>query len=284
MSTLDPVLIDQVVKQVVAILQGNVAAPQINTTSLPRIAAPTPVLSPKQPAPRVFVTADILQQRVSVSGQGGLIELAPNERLTPSAMDLAEARHIAVRRLPEASVGVVEAQAECRGATPCSGQADPTSSVPAGEPSSLAPQATSSAIGFVVERVVPSVASAIKALGYDGLSMIDYTQTDCWMANLEALSGAVASGQVRAGVALLPFAADAMMLAGKMRSIRPVQGTCIESVSAALRRFDANLLVVEHAVSTFYEIRAMVRLFASQRTDKPTNPSLMATVARLERT
>ena len=115
------------------------------------------------------------------------------------------------------------------------------------------------------------------------MALVDYTQTDCWVRNLRALCGAVAAGGAAAGVAILPYAAGATLLANKIKGIRAVQGTRPDSVSAALRHFDANILVIEHALSTFHEMRAMVRRFATERTGRPAAEVLMAAVGELER-
>ena len=62
-----------------------------------------------------------------------------------------------------------------------------------------------------------------------------------------------------------------------------MQGTRLESVKAALRHFDANMLIIEHAFSAFHEMRAMIRLFATQRTSHPAGSALLEAVTELER-
>ena len=86
-----------------------------------------------------------------------------------------------------------------------------------------------------------------------------------------------------AGVAILPYAADAMVLANKIRGVRAVQGTRGQSVAAGLRRFDANILIIEHAFSSFHEMRAMVRQFATERPGQAAARTLMEAVNRIER-
>jgi ribose 5-phosphate isomerase RpiB len=95
------------------------------------------------------------------------------------------------------------------------------------------------------------------------------------------LCQAVAAGEVAAGAAILPYAADAMAVAGKVKGVRPVQGTRPESVAAALRHFSANLLVLEHAFSTHHQMRTMLRQIASGA--RGAGEALEAALLELER-
>ena len=79
-----------------------------------------------------------------------------------------------------------------------------------------------------------------------------------------------------------PYAADAIVLANKIAGIRAVQGTCVQSVAAAMRHFDANVLILEHALSTFHEMRMMVRQFVTQRTGVPIAKAVMDAIGQLE--
>ena len=76
----------------------------------------------------------------------------------------------------------------------------------------------------------------------------------------------------------------ARLLAGKIAGIRPVQGTRLASVAAAVRHFDANLLVVEHAFGTYHETRMMIRTFVLDRGVAGAKRSLLEAVAQQERT
>jgi hypothetical protein len=72
-----------------------------------------------------------------------------------------------------------------------------------------------------------------------------------------------------------------MAVAGKVKGIRPVQGTRVESVAAALRHFGANLLVLEHAFSTHHQMRTMLRTLAAG--GKGAGGALEAALVELER-
>ena len=183
-----------------------------------------------------------------------------------AAADVAEEKHVAIQR-------------ESRPLAP-----GPTAETVAdsGAPTQMA-DSGSGPIGLISGGDESKVAGLVTAVGYDAISLVDYNQRNCWMQNLRALCEAIAGGQVVAGVALLPCAADAMLLAGGVRGIRPIQGTRPESVSAAVRRFDANLLILEHAFSTFHEMRSMVRRFATERTGRPVAKALLTMVSEMER-
>ena len=162
--------------------------------------------------------------------------------------------------------------------------ANPGTAAPAANPGTAAPAANPApaALGLVIERADDKVASVLAALSYDGLAVVDYSQTDCWIANLRLLCEAIVSGSVCGGVAILPYAADAMVLANKVPGVRAVQGTRGDSVAAAIRHFAPNLLVIEHVFSTYHEMRAMVRLFAAEAGARPQAKVLMEALAELE--
>ncbi len=136
-------------------------------------------------------------------------------------------------------------------------------------------------IGLVVYRADEKVRNVLAGLPHDGVAVTDFTQGDCWMADLRRLCQAVVTGQVASGAAILPYGANAMVLAGKIKGIRPVQGTRPESVAAALRHFGANLLVLEHAFSTYHPMRSMLRILAAG--GPGANAALKAALEELER-
>lgn len=197
----------------------------------------------------------MLSRRISIAAGGGgaTVSLACNEHLTPAAADLAEEKHLTVTR---ATTPMMAAAADGK------------------------PEGT---IAVITARADAKVASVVSSLCYDGLAMADYNAGECWLENLRGLCEAVGCGAVAAGVAILPYAADAMVVANKTRGVRAVQGTQLESVAAALRHFDANVLVVEHAFCMFHEMRAMVRMFAARRTAAVAGGAVCEAISKLER-
>jgi ribose 5-phosphate isomerase RpiB len=243
----------------------------------------------RPPAPqKVFLTAGMLQQRLAVeAGDGRVVELAPHEFLTPAAMDVADALHLAVRRKPVALPKAPAASSASPGG--CTSTCETTMSAlqkaAAGTSAQPAPgnPPQAAALGLVVERPSDTVRSVLSALAHDGLAVVDYSQTGCWIANTQLLCEAILAGAVAAGAVILPYAADAMVLANKTRGIRAVQGTRAASVAAALRHFAPNLLVLEHAFSTYHEMRAMIRMFAHERPARAAAKALLEAVGKLER-
>ena len=222
---------------------------------------------------RVFLTADVIEQRIRSADKGGVVELAYNEILTPNALDLIDRRRMTVHKAAKPSAQPLPAaQPNNPDSVRATAATCPTGSA-AGR---------SLSIGLVIERPNEKTRSALGPLARDEISLVDYNRTDCSIRNLQSLCEAVASGAVAAGVVIAPYAADAMMLANKVNGVRAVQGTRRESVSAAVRRFGANLLVLEHAFSTYHEIRTMIRVFA-QRDGAPTNVALLDALKTLER-
>lgn len=302
-------LVQKVVEQVIAALAArDPAAPLPGPGGEPSaghrrpVAAEKPSSVPPSPSAgtaspnhaRTFLTYDALTRRLADGkAGGGTIELAHNEFLTPAARDLAEQRNLAVHRLPPP-----DATPRGPAASPTATPGGPSGNSPQGNPNPspsghlrapgepatgplLAPAATGS-IGLVVDRANEKVRGLVDSLYRDGLSLADFNLDACWMSNLRSMCEAIAGGRLPAGVAILPYAPDAMVLANKIRSIRAVQGASRQSVSAALRHFGANVLIVEYAVSTFHEMRSMIRAFAGERGRGGAATALLAALAEVE--
>jgi ribose 5-phosphate isomerase RpiB len=226
------------------------------------------------PPAKVFITAQMLQQRIRASTGNGVVELAHNEYLTPNAVDLIQQRHLTVHKAPKPS----PSHASVNPAAAVAGSGGEAAETPS------SPALSVGAVGVVSDRTDRTTEGLLDALACDGVTLVECNQTDCWIRNLQAMGRSITDGALAAGVAILPYAADAMVLANKMPGIRAVQGTRLQSVSAALRHFDANMLILETAFSSFHEMRTMIRQFASERTASPMADTLLAAVAGLERT
>jgi ribose 5-phosphate isomerase RpiB len=265
-------LVNEVAQQVMRMLRqgtpaatGVIAAAGADTHNPPQTEKPA----------KVFLTADALQQRIAAGGSGS-VELAHNEYLTPNAIDLADRKRLVIRRAvamlpkaPQPGAGSGAMAAVCAAM-----QKPPMAELPA------AP--TSLAIGLVTDKADDRITAMLAGLAREGLALADCNQSKCWMANLCGLCQTVTGGSLAGGVAILPYAADAMVLANKVRGIRAVQGTSAASVSAAMRHFAANVLVLEHAVSSFHQLRQMIGLFARSREAVPAASSLIAMLDDLE--
>lgn len=282
---MDSKLVDKIVEEVIVALgrQGPAGRQGVQTRS--PIAPPvparptgrsgTPAGTPNRPAGKLFVTEEMLRQRLAGGKGNGIIELAHNEFLTPNAADLAAQRHLTIRK----AAGTAARRDNPGEDTP------PAEAIASGVSAPVAPAAPageSASIGLVTDRLGQKVRGAIDALRYDGIALRDFNRTDCLVENLRSMCRAITSSALSAGVAILPYAADAMVLTNKIKGIRAVQGTRPRSVSAALRHFGANVLIIEHAFCTFHEIRTMARLFAAARTAQPLADVLLSAVAELE--
>ena len=223
---------------------------------------------------KVFLTAEDIERRIRSAG-AGVIELAANERLTPMADDLLAERNISVRR----AVTAADAPEFSPTIKSDHDQAVERLSNIARPP---ADRAVTGPVGLVLRDPTETVVAVLQALRHDGPMFADYTKTDCWLRNTEALAADLRNGAVAAGVLMLPYAADGMIVAGKTKGLRPVQATRVESVASAVRRFDANVLVLEHRNSTFHEMRAMVRTFTAARVGRA-DGDIVATIQKLER-
>lgn len=243
-------------------------------------ARSTPKSAPKPPA-KIFVTAEMLLARLA-GADAGAVELAHNEFLTPNAEDLADRKHITIKKTAAKTVSSVsDVSSQLPRADAIAG-AKPQA-VQAAKAQAPATACGSSSVGLVVERADAKVDSLLGALNRDGLALVNFTQTDCWRQNLAALCRAIQGGQVCCGVAVVPYAAGAMVLAGKFKNVAPVQGTRADSVAAALRHYGANLLVLEHAFSTYHEMRSMVQWFAARGGEVGIDKSLVAMIRAQEK-
>jgi hypothetical protein len=135
---------------------------------------------------------------------------------------------------------------------------------------------------LVVDRPSEKTEAVLRALGYDGIRFTAVAASACWMVNLRAMCLQVAGGSMACGVALLPYAANAMVLANKIVGVRAVQATRIESVLGGIRHIGANVLVAEHRLSTFHELRAMTRSFICDRMVSGAAADIVAFIRQLE--
>ncbi len=217
----------------------------------------------------------MLGRRLAAGSEGGTIELAYDEFLTPSAEDLAARRHVTVRKAPRPALRAIARQA-AGSPNPADEQHGLGDNLSVSEPAS-------GSIGVVVRGGRANIDGLLGALSREIPTLVRYDQDTCWIVNTRAMCRDVATGRLAAGVVVLPYAADAIVLANKIKGVRAIQGTRPQSVAAAIRHFDANLLILEHAFSTFHEMRRMIRIFAAQRQTRNTAEVLLAAVSELER-
>lgn len=218
---------------------------------------------------RIFVTAEMLGQRLG-KADGSQVVLAANEYLTPAATDLVAKMNLSISRSLVSTGATKPAQPQ-----------KPKLTVPSIPPATAA--VGTGPVGLVVETPGDKTQSVLSALAHDGVTFIDRTGQDCWATNVVNLCGEIATGQLTAGVVVMKYAAEAMVLANKIPGIRACQGTCVASVSAALRRIGANVLILETAQSTFHELRAMTKAFASQRAVTAINVDVVNKIKSIER-
>ncbi len=219
---------------------------------------------------RVFITGDMLRQRLGQT-DGSAIAIAANEYLTPAAADLVAQMNLSISRSLGAAGATKPAQPQKSKLT-----------VPSIPPARAA--VGSGPVGLVVEKPGDKIQSVLAALAHDGVVFVDRTAADCWPTNVINLCGAITSGELTAGVVAMRYAAEAMVIANKITGIRACQGTCVQSVSAAVRRIGANVLILETELSTFHELRAMTRGFVSQRAVTAINVDVVNTIKSIERT
>jgi len=280
----DSELVNRIVKESLAALgqaQSGPAAMRAGETWRERTAANGAAVTP-QPAPagRVFLTADALRRRVAASKGARVVELAWNETLTPNAMDHVQQMHLEVRRKERAPAERENTQAADRA------QTAETIRTKACRSLSEADEAQSFCncpLGLVISRGDAKVAAVLELVRREGANLVEFQSSDCAVRNLTALCEGVSAGTVARGLVIVPYAAGAMALAGRFRGVRPVQGTRLASVEAAIRQFNANLLVIEHAFTAFHEMRAMIRVFAAGAKRPATDKTLMDAIGRLDR-
>lgn len=303
---MDSELVNRIVKEVLAALGGKPvagAAEAAPSGGGPGASIPSPGPSGRAlpqgrgvdaPAPRkVFITADMLRERLAAGAERGLIALAWNEFLTPGAQDVVHDMRLTVRKGDRPATEEEKTQANAANALKARGVAaktqatgsragsDPTSP-DASSGSSTTSAGQKSTIGLVVYRGGAKVSGVVTALSRGAVRVVEFAGADCVIRNVTALCEALAAGTVPRGVVIAPYGASLMALAGKFPGVRAVQGTRRASVEAALRQYAANLLVVEYAFSTFHEMRALIEVFASAPPAPPKDKTLTDAISRLE--
>ena len=206
-------------------------------------------------AARVWLTVEMLADR---AGGEGVVALAAGEHLTPAAADYAAASGIEVARQPVH--------------TPVTPMA----------PGTIKPAALTRTLGLVANRPDAKCEAALSAATRGGVVTRGFGDSSCWMANTRAMCGAINAGALAGGIIIDRYAAAAMVLAGKIEGIRPVQGVSAQAVQAALRQFNANVLVIGCVGHSVYEIRSMIERFAAGRRMGRERTVLLDAVDQLE--
>ncbi len=252
-------VVDEIVRRVAKALGAEASGPGADSAERPAAAAPAAAAQgASAPGSRVWLTAEMLAERVAA---GKSASLAMNEFLTPAARDYAAAGGIEVVR-----------------GSPLSRPA-PATVVTGGQ---VRPAVLTRTLGLVVNRPDAKVAAALAAVARAGVPTAGFAETECWMSNLRALCEAIGGGELAGGAVIERYAAGPMVLAGKISGIRPVQGVSVAAVEAALRQFDANVLVIGHAVLSVFEIRSMIDRFAAGRRVGRDRTALLDAVEELE--
>jgi len=223
---------------------------------------------------KVFVTAEMLQARLAGSA-GGQLELAGNEFLTPAARDVVDRKSISVHRAPTVPVAAANGPAIAAGPQQALDNLVASAAMPS-------ERATVGPVGLVLDRPGKQVAALLGALRYDGATFVDCNRAGCWAPNLAAAADAIATGDLAVGIAIMPYAADAMVVAGKIAGLRPVQGVSARAVAAGVRHFEANMLVLGYKTATFGQMRATIRTFTAARAGSG-NEDIMAAIKQHER-
>ena len=109
-----------------------------------------------------------------------------------------------------------------------------------------------------------------------------FDATDCWMRNSSAMIKSILAGQIGGGVILVPTGAAATVFANKYRGIRAVLAGSADGVAEAVRELDANVLIVEHKVRAFFEVRTLIKTFITHRRQPRPATAMLDTLARLE--
>ncbi len=229
--------VNTIVRRVMAELAGQAPADPPASSAPVRTA---PVVSAPRAAGavfgRVWLTVEMFADR---AGANGSVTLAGNEYLTPAAVDYAAARGVEVVR------------------------AAPAADAPT--PRRVTPAALTRTLGLAVHRPDPKVESVLAAVTRGGVVTRGFAESDCWMANTRAMCAEINAGALAGGVFVDRYAAAGMILSAKIDGIRPVQGVSVQAVQAALRQFDANVLVIGHVGHSVYELRSMIDRFSTGR-------------------
>jgi len=276
---LDPTLVDRIVKEVLTAMGAD--AP--TATGAPSQPAPAAASSAEQtdsglpaspgeeaaPAKKAFVTAEELTRRLGASNGNGL-ELASNEYLTPAAADLIAQRHLTVTR----RVAPVQPKANPMPSEWTSLGAQPARPRP--------PAAGPGPVGLVVEEPRQKIEMVLGALRHDGIRLLPYEVTSCWIENLSSLCGDLCDGKLKLGLAMLSAPAQGVVLANKFKGVWAVQGTEAEAVSAAIEQIGVNVLILDAARATFHQLRHMTRTFITDRMIEGTFAPAVAAIRKLE--
>jgi ribose 5-phosphate isomerase RpiB len=215
--------------------------------------------------PTAWLTAELFALRARGRQD---VHLESHEKLTPAAADFAVVNGIEIK---------ADAPAAPSGPAAC---ADGACSAPA-LPGRLGAMLRTT--GLVVHRGDLKVQAVLASLGRGGLPLRGYDASDCPLTNSRAMCQAIVVGDLAGGIIIDRYAAAPMVYAAKFGGIRPVQGVSTAAVEAALRQYQANVLVIGHADVSSYQIKGMIERFVAGAGIAVAGNSLTEAIEQLER-
>jgi ribose 5-phosphate isomerase RpiB len=127
------------------------------------------------------------------------------------------------------------------------------------------------------------VQAVLASLGRGGLPLRGYDASDCPITNTHSMCQAIVAGELAGGIIIDRYAAAPVVHAAKFAGIRPVQGVSTTAVEAALRQYQANVLVIGHADLSGYQIKTMIERFVVGAGSAVAGNRLTAAIEQLER-
>jgi ribose 5-phosphate isomerase RpiB len=143
--------------------------------------------------------------------------------------------------------------------------------------------ATTAAWGIAQERPHPLVRSAVESLARDGLSVRalqpEAKETPCRWA--QAIAECIARGECRGGVVFCDDGGLVCCVANKVSGLRAAAAASVAQAARAVQTLGANLVAIELAGRTFFEVRQILRTVCAA--GEPTcPPSVATTLGELE--
>lgn len=237
---MDIELIRNIVREVLNESGGSTPAP-VSSASVPIALGGKTNVSSKA---RQIVTAETIQQLADTQKT---IELPRSTILTPLARDLVTQRKITVRwvDLPVEPVTV--------------------SNPPAGQPKYQQVSATvKGPILITYDNKTIAVKQLLDALGRENspIGIVEDAATDAALPQrIESLAGQLRSGAISSGIMLVESAEFALAYVNKFKGIRAALGSDWQSVHRAIESIGANVLVIDYAGKTFYQLLQLLRNF-----------------------
>jgi len=243
-------LIRQIVRDVLAESTGSQAAVAEPLMSLPDQSGLRAAPRPKNDSHRPVITAEMIRQKVD-GEKANTIELPRSSILTPLARDV-----LAQRRIRIEWVDVSTATVSPTTRTEQVGQLRQITTQPSGP------------VLIAYDEKTVEVQQLLATLGRESspVPIMEDTRTDVDLPQrIRGVASQIGSQNLSGAIVLVQTGEFALAYVNKFKGVRAALGSDWQSVQRAIGTIGANVLIIDYANKTFYQLLQLLRHFVAAK-------------------